>query len=277
MNTRKIIKDWLPPILYRSLSHFKKSGIQFEGNYNSWEEARSQCSGYDSKHILNKVLDATLKVKNDEAVFERDSVLFYEPEYVWPVLSGLLLAAAQNQGKLNVLDFGGALGSTYFQHNFFLQNLTDVKWNIIEQLHYVENGKSHVQHNQLNFYHIINECNQQNNVNVILLSSVLQYLDNPFDILQQLLGCNASYLIIDRTPFSKKENDKIVIQKVPQTIYSAEYPTWIFSESLFNNYIAKYWKPIASFVSPEGTMQTKSGIELTFKGFIFESKECWKN
>jgi len=274
MNTRKIIKDWLPPILYRSLSYFKKSGIQFEGNYSSWEEARSQCSGYDSEHILNKVLEATLKVKNGEAVFERDSVLFYEPEYVWPVLSGLLLAAAQNQSKLNVLDFGGALGSTYFQHKCFLQNLLDVKWNVIEQLHYVEAGKTYIQNNQLNFHHNINECKLQNSVNVVLLSSVLQYLNNPFDILQQISECNASYLIIDRTPFSKEQSDQIVIQKVPASIYSADYPMWVFSEPLFNNYIAEHWKLIASFISPEGTIQSRSGIKLTFKGFIFESTKC---
>jgi putative methyltransferase (TIGR04325 family) len=274
MNTKKTIKEWMPPILYRSLSHLSRGGIQFEGNYSSWEEARSQCSGYDSEHILKKVLEATLKVKNGEAAFERDSVLFYEPEYVWPVLSGLLLAAAQNQGNLNVLDFGGALGSIYFQHNFFLQNLIDVKWNVIEQIHYVAAGKTYVEDNQLKFYCDINECNLQNNINVILLSSVLQYINTPFDIIRQLLACNASYLIIDRTSFSIKQNDQIVIQKVSPTIYSADYPMWIFSESHFNNYITKHWEPIASFVSPEGTKKTKSGIEITFKGFIFESKKC---
>lgn len=269
-----IAKELIPPIFYELLSYFKKKWIKFEGDYSSWQEARSQCSGYDSEHILKKVLEATLKVKKGEAAFERDSVLFYEQEYVWPVLSGLFLAATHNQGKLNVLDFGGAFGSTYFQYKSFLQKMVDMTWNVIEQSHYVEAGIKHVQSDQLKFYRDINECKLQNNINVILLSSVLQYVDNPFDILHQLLACNASCLIIDRTPFSIKQNDQIVIQKVSPTIYSADYPMWIFSESHFNKYITKHWKCIASFVSPEGTRKTKSGVKLTFKGFIFESKKC---
>ena len=35
------------------------------------------CNGYDSMmDILEKVLSATLKVKNGESVYERDSVIF---------------------------------------------------------------------------------------------------------------------------------------------------------------------------------------------------------
>ena len=38
-------------------------------------------SGYDSQLILDKVLTSTLKVKNGEAAYERDSVLFDEIQY----------------------------------------------------------------------------------------------------------------------------------------------------------------------------------------------------
>ena len=73
-----------------------------------------------AQDILDKVLAATLKVKQGQAVFERDSVLFDEIEYSWPLLAGLMWAAASNGGKLNVLDFGGALGSSYYQNRKFL-------------------------------------------------------------------------------------------------------------------------------------------------------------
>ena len=59
--------------------------------------------------ILGKVLEATLKVKNGEAVYERDLVLFDHIEFYWPVLSGLMWVAARNNGRLNVLDYGGTL------------------------------------------------------------------------------------------------------------------------------------------------------------------------
>jgi putative methyltransferase (TIGR04325 family) len=89
-----------------------KNNTSFEGSYNTWQEADAHCNGYDNMDILEKVLFATLKVKNGEAVYERDSVIFDQIEYSWPVLTGLMWAAAQNSGCLKVLDFGGSLGSS---------------------------------------------------------------------------------------------------------------------------------------------------------------------
>ena len=45
-----------------------------------------------------------MKVKKGEAVYERDSMIFDQIEYSWPVLFGLMWAAAQNSGYLKVLD-----------------------------------------------------------------------------------------------------------------------------------------------------------------------------
>ena len=103
-------KDWLPPVLHNYLNRFfgSENNTCFEGSYNTWQEADAHCNGYDNMDILEKVLTATLKVKNGEAVYERDSVIFDQIEYSWPVLTGLMCAAAQNSGCLKVLDFGGS-------------------------------------------------------------------------------------------------------------------------------------------------------------------------
>jgi putative methyltransferase (TIGR04325 family) len=268
MNSKKFIKDWLPPILYRSLSRLSKSGIQFEGNYSSWEEASSHCSGYDSEHILEKVLEATLKVKNGEAVFERDSVLFYEPEYVWAVLSGLLLAATQNQGKLNVLDFGGALGSTYFQHRKFLGLLQEVRWNIIEQSGFVEIGKNYIQDTNLRFYSTIEECASDNNINVILLSSVLQYLSCYITKINELIKVNSPILILDKTIINKSKIDYIYIQKTPASIYKAKYPCRSISEERLLRLLSEEYETISLFDSIN--FQSLKMIDSYFKGGIFK-------
>ena len=87
-----------------------ENNTSFEGSYSTWQEADALCNGYDNMDILEKVLSATLKVKNGEAVYERDSVIFDQIEYSWPILTGLMCAAAQNSGCLKVLDFGSSLG-----------------------------------------------------------------------------------------------------------------------------------------------------------------------
>lgn len=126
-------------------------GIRFEGNYSTWEAAAAQCTGYDAAPILAKVLDATLRVKRGEAAYERDSVLFDEIEYTSPVTEALMWAAAQSGGRLDVLDFGGALGSSYFQNRAFLADLPQVRWSVVEQAHYVEAGREHIQDETLRF------------------------------------------------------------------------------------------------------------------------------
>lgn len=273
---RAFAHDWLPPALVglvRRWQGHRYGAIRFEGDFTTWEEASTQCTGYDSADILAKVLDATLKVKRGEAAFERDSVLFDEIEYAWPVLAGLMWAAARNDGKLNVLDFGGALGSSYFQNRQFLQSLPDVVWNIVEQPHYVDAGRKYIQDSQLRFYRSIEECLDANNPNVILLSSVLQYLESPIALIRKLHTVGASCLIIDRTPFSVNEIDKLVLQKSPAAIYSASYPMWIFSLSRFEQFLEENWRLVASNLSPEGHVQTTNGFEFSFHGMLLESRQ----
>ena len=90
-------------------------------------------TGYDGPAILAKTREAGLKVKRGEAAYERDSVLFDQVEHSFPLLAGLLRAALSQQGELVVLDFGGALGSTYLQCREFLTPLKRLVWCIVEQ------------------------------------------------------------------------------------------------------------------------------------------------
>ena len=269
---RTTIKDWAPPVVVRTLRKIQGGGIRFEGDYASWEDAAVKCSGYDAEHILAKVLDATLKVKRGEAAFERDSIFFAEIEYAWPVLAGLMWAAARNGGRMNVLDFGGALGSSYFQNRKFLQTLQEVRWNVVEQAHYVEAGRQTIQDERLRFYASIEDCLIENQPNVILLSSVLQYLESPTEILKKLSTTGAACLIVDRTPFSVHPKDKILIQKVPSSIYAASYPMWVFSQAEFVNRLDADWYLIASNLSPEAFVQTTDKFEFSFQGMLLEAR-----
>jgi putative methyltransferase (TIGR04325 family) len=266
---RRIVKDWLPPELLRIIRGFSNLGIRFEGEFDTWEAAVSKCSGYDADNILNKVLEATLKVKQGEAVYERDSVLFDEIQYTWPVTAALMFSAAKNKGKLNVLDFGGALGSSYLQNRRFLKGIADVKWSVVEQANFVEAGKKHIEDHVLRFYSSIESCLKVNRPNVILLSSVLQYLENPYELLKKISEIDACLIIIDRSPFKDEGNDEVFIQKVPKKIYDASYPMWVFSKSKFMDFASKNWHLISEEISPEGEFKINE-VKFSFQGMIFE-------
>lgn len=235
------------------------------GNYSTWAEAQANSAGYDAENILQKTANALRKVKRGEAVYERDSVLFDEVHYTWPVLAGLMWVASQRGGRINVLDFGGSLGSTYFQNRVFLDSIRDVRWNIVEQLSHVLVGKQEFEDERLRFFDSIESCVAESQPDVILLSSVLQYVEHPYGILEALRDSGATFLIIDRTPYWTGFSDRLCVQSVPAEIYSASYPSWIFSLPRFRSILSLHWDVISEFDAPD---KLPGPILLSYRGLI---------
>lgn len=249
---RDIVKDWLPPSVVRKLRTVtgKKRRVTFEGPFSSWDEACLASSGYDDQKILDKVIAATLRVKRCEVAFERDSVLFTDIQYSWPVTAGLMRAAAMNEGKLTVLDFGGSLGSSYFQNRKFLKGLKKVRWCVIEQPHFVKAGRSHFENEELAFYDTIEEFLLDEQPNVILVSSVLQYLPNPYSVINSLLTIGAETILLDQTMFSMSGREQIFIQNVPKLIYEARYPVqFLCEEKLVQSILQSGYQQLERFPS----------------------------
>ncbi len=211
----------------------------FVGDYSTWVEAEKAASGYNAPAILDRVREAALKVKRGEVAFERDSVCFHHEEYRWPTLACLLRIAAVNGGRLRVLDFGGSLGSFWFQHRKLLGGLREVRWAVVEQSHYVECGREEFQDEVLNFHASVEDCLREGAVDVILLSSVLQYLPEPYGWLEQFAETEVRWLLLDRTPFIEQDRDRLTVQHVPPSIYPASYPAWFFSRRRFSESVKR--------------------------------------
>ena len=148
---RKVVEDLLPPLLVRQLRRAPpdRGMIRFTGDHPDWGAALSESTGYDAPVILERTRDALRKVRDGEVAFERDSVVFAEQDYQFPLLACLLRAALESRGELNVLDFGGSLGSSYFQCRSFLPPLARLRWNIVEQAKHVECGRREFANEQL--------------------------------------------------------------------------------------------------------------------------------
>ena len=263
---RSILKRYIhPPLLrlYRRIA----GGVRFSGNYATWEEARRHATGYDSPEIIKRVTEAALKVKKGEALYERDSVLFTRPQYSWPVIAGLLWIAAQKRNRLNIVDFGGSLGSSYFQARRFLSPLETCRWSVVEQKHFVETGQRYFEDNHLLFYDDLDACIATEHPDAILLSSVLQYLPNPGAFIDTLVDKGLEFILVDRTPFFLAEKDRLTIQKVPSWIYPASYPAWIMNLDRFQDRFAGSYDLIADFESSD-----TANIPAEFKGFIYRTK-----
>ncbi len=263
--------DFVPPILYKMISEYSNFGSSYgwSGNYKSWQDALKDSSGYDSMSIVEKVKEALLKVKKGEAVYERDSVLFDKIEYSWPLLAGLLWVASHD-GRLNVLDFGGSLGSSYFQNLKFLNKVKDFRWNVVEQGIFVKYGREYFEDEALSFYDDASQCYQHQKPNVVLFSCVLQYMEKPYQTLESVFKFSPEYIIVDNMPFIETEQ-RITLQRVPPSIYSASYPCWMLNKTEFLGFFQNDYDIIADFISPL-SIKVDSKI-IPYQGFIFKKTQ----
>lgn len=262
---KSLMKEFIPPWLWR----LGRSNV-FRGDYRTWPEAAAASVGYDADRILVKVCDAVLKVKNGEAAYERDSVLFDEVQYSWPLLSALLWIASRGGNRLRLVDFGGALGSSYFQNRSFLAHLEALQWNIVEQRAFVECGNRHFADRVLSFHVSLEDCLRLHPCDTILLASVLPYLEQPHELLDKVLEVGFEYIIIDRTPLLMwGERDRLTVQRVPGHIYPASYPAWFFNRSRLLGHFAGRYKKIAEFDSLAGSIRVGGTVAFE-KGFLFK-------
>jgi putative methyltransferase (TIGR04325 family) len=233
------------------------------GDFPTWEAAERVCTGYDAAAIFEKVHAASLAVKRGEAAYERDSVLFDKPEYD-DFLIKCLKKVMDTEGYLSVVDFGGALGSYYFQHRDFLKTLPKVQWTVVEQSQFVSIGKRDFEDATLKFAEKIDDVAppQYLKPNLLLCATTLQYLEKPYDWLTHFGATQVPYLLLDNVLFSGRATDRLTQQIVHPNCYKASYPCWFLSENKFKNQLNAQFS-----VLDERQMRHENNV----KNFIFHS------
>jgi putative methyltransferase (TIGR04325 family) len=176
----------------------------------------------------------------------------------------------QNENRLDVIDFGGSLGSTYRQCRPFLDGLASVRWSVIEQASFVQAGRDEFSTDELRFFGSVAALQDTGRGGVVLLASVLQYLEDPRRCVDELAQTAARHLVIDRTPFSAQHDDRLCIQRVPRHLYAASYPCWILSRTGLLAHLSPHWRLVAAYGAAEGTARTDDGLAFEFQGLILE-------
>jgi len=249
MRIREIAKLALPPIILmgmrkvRSLSRVQTIRPAFEGPVSSWAEAERQSDGWDAQVILDKTLDVSLKVKRGDIVFQQDTVVYDRIRYSDTILAFLTLVASANDGAINIVDFGGSLGTNFFQNRHVLKTCMEggnCAWSIIERKAIVNFGRKHFQNEILRFFETVDEARRvlRTLPRSVLFSGSLQCLENPYFILDQVIGAGVDLLAFDRLLCSPIQEHEIYIQNPdPHRYYAASYPVWCFSRTKFIEYL----------------------------------------
>lgn len=260
------LRDYVPPEALRVVGDLLQRRARFVGDYPDWASAEADAEGYSADQILAQAKIATLFAR-DNGGEERDGVLLARPSNRFPLLCGVLHAAAFNAGRVRVIDFGGALGGTYFACRKFLADL-DVLWTVVEQPHYVDCGKANFETDRLRFAYTLDEAVQSDRPDVVLFSSVLQYLPDPAAILQSVVASGVRQVIIDRTPVVEPSGARIAIQKVRYPVRSS-YPIHLMSREQLLAPLSPNYKVTSEFETvdpPMGDLRRR----IDFSGFLLE-------
>lgn len=260
---KRLGRGLLPPLLIE-LWERRFRRVRFEGDLASWAEARAASTGYDSAAILQRVLEAARAVRDGRAAFERDGVLFSEPAPVWTMASCLLQEAARSGGNLNVLDFGGSLGSSYFQHRSLWRGAVRVRWAVVEQEMFVEAGQREFSSGELSFHSDIASAVRDVAPTVALLSGVVGWIEHPHQLLDEIVGLDLKAIVLDRNPIISGDRDRLTVQHVPAQIGVASYPAWLLSRARLLRHFEEKYELRAEFDS----MDLPSGPAV-FRGFYF--------
>lgn len=258
-------RTWITLLLHfgrKLLSQFVKLGhLNFSGPYNSWTIAQKEAVGYNSDAVIEKVSSATRSVLDGQSRYERDGTVFNSQ----PKRNRLATSLERYlKPGSQILDFGGGLGGTWLANRSLLLERESSYW-IIEQPNFVLTGKDIANEYNLPISYCDSISNlQEARFDVLILSSVLQYLENWKEVLSALLELSPDLVIIDRTPINFSKSQVFVQENEGYYTTKVSYPSWNLSLdellSFFNEYeVLECWN---SDFDPEG-----------YFGFLLTRKE----
>lgn len=277
MKARAVARQLLPPVVARALRSLAGSDAPAQRpvsrSYPSWDAAAAASQGYDAEDILARTEAATQLVLSGQAAFERDTVAFAQMEPPFAILAGLLHAAADTRspGSLNVLDFGGSLGSTYRQCRGFLDGFAPLHWSVVEQAHVALAGRARYATGELSFHSTIADAAATHPPAVVLASSSIQYLREPHAVLAELARTPAHHFLIDRTPLVDAAADRVVAQQVPPEIYPGSYPCWILSRDRVLDSIGAGWDVLADYACADAPLRTDAR-DVPWRGLLLRRR-----
>ena len=207
----KAIRDRLKSKIFQVSSRKIISSLAMIGPYDSYEDAAEHSSGYGSKFILDRVYMAVVDVLEGNSAYERDGTTFA----IRPSINHLrrLLSTYLKENDV-VVDFGGGLGGAFINNRDLFSHLN--RYIVVEQSNFVEAGRELSQKYNVRIQFTDNLDQLTAKPDIIILSSVLQYIPNAEQVLQDVAEFLPRVIIIDRTAFAPDNSSQNWwIQNVP--------------------------------------------------------------
>jgi putative methyltransferase (TIGR04325 family) len=214
--------DFVPPILARSLRHLVSSVPKAEssrGTFLTYANALEACSsvGYEEASLVNAIFERTRLWK--DTMLQGGLPLSASMSQS---LSAVLLAlqAKANADALNVVDFGGACGTHYFQLRPLLPAERKVHWIVVETPAMVNRAK-YYETAELHFAASLPEAKDRlQEVDLLHSSGALQYVPDPDATVRAFLMCHPAFILLNRLALA--ESGRFIA--VQESLLSANGP-----------------------------------------------------
>lgn len=241
----------------------------------SWEDAELQTSGYEEEGLIKALYDVNKKSslydhKNSNLEISEQAFINSSRDLELNFALMRVISEIKKQ-NISVADVGGGNGYMSFSAKKIIP-WKNWNWTVYESSSIV------------NFYKEFNvldsltwKVNKSqfgiNKFDIGLLSCVLQYIPNPWEVLKNL-ALSSKYLIIMRLPLINSKKDIFARQIFSEGVYheaNASFPVSFFSKSCFYNELEKHGEIIYSWNTGSEKVTFKGEI-VNFEGVLIKTK-----
>ncbi|ADG94205.1 hypothetical protein Arnit_2556 [Arcobacter nitrofigilis DSM 7299] len=190
----------------------------WEGIYNDFDDAPSIGSGFESETWVQK---SVLKIKDVLKQAKRTENYVFENIPLYTIAS----IVYSEKKSLKVLDFGGGMGNTYVPLVHTLPQSTGLDFWVVEGHENVCAAKKIFEKDaHINFSTTLPETND---VDIVHISSSLQYIDDWESLISLLSKYNAQYFIFTDLPAGNIKHTYVSLQnyyesKIAHTFFKLE-------------------------------------------------------
>ncbi|HVN01416.1 MAG TPA: methyltransferase, TIGR04325 family [Caulobacteraceae bacterium] len=217
-----------PPLVWRLLRRLRPDDAPLDGPLADWAAAAGRATGWDSPGIAREALRAAEAVRDGVAAFERDSRPLERIIYSPTILAALLLAL-DRYGRLNVVDFGGGLGSNFHQNIKLIRALAHgpTDWRVVERPSLARLGAERFQTPGLRFYADLDAARLEDAV--LMFTGSLQYVEDAFGFLDDAVR-GFDIVALDRVLVSEGDEHEVYLQRLDRDRFGdVTLATWCFS------------------------------------------------
>ena len=230
------LAEWILPPKIKTLIRACFSFIVGFTKVDSWEIAVRKSVGYESENVLAPLMQGTIESRVNLADSKWATTRYQQ------VATAMFFCLSENRlrlGKpLRILDFGGGGGDYFYKFQKFVPNI-DFDWTVVETPALAE-AMQHQFGGDTQKIRWVNSLEMaEDQYDFVLCSSVLQYLEKPFEVLEDLVkksGC----VIINRIPIIDSSDHFVALQRILTKKRRGSYPAHFFSEKRLLETLSTY-------------------------------------